>query len=66
MRQRKKERQPRAANMVTGAPGVAYTAQGQSIAYVQPGAAVPPGMILVPVAQPNSRVRTYGREWNVM
>ena len=60
MRQRKKERQPRAANMVTGAPGVAYTAQGQNIAYVQPGAAVPPGMILVPVAQPNSRVRTRG------
>ena len=46
--------------MVTGAPGVAYTVQGQNIAYVQPGAAVPPGMILVPVVQPNSRVRTGG------
>ena len=58
MRLRKRGRRPpQAPNTTTGATGVAYTVQGQGISYVQPGTALPPGMVLVPAAQPNNRVR---------
>ena len=58
MRLRKRGRRPpQAPNRTTGATGVAYTVQGQGISYVQPGTALPPGMVLVPAARPNNRVR---------
>ena len=57
MRLRKRGRQPQAPNTTTGATGVAYTVQGQGISYVQPGTVLPTGMVLVPAAQPNNRVR---------